>query len=127
MLAGFTEEEEINLRSKKPSLELVQKLIGLYSDIFSLSVFDSLVAVKVQIKKWNEETKESPSSMKLASGEDVNNKEFEYSVLYFKNILDFNKVEQDLIRQVTPEQARTAEKMANDINDAERIQRMING
>jgi hypothetical protein len=128
MLTGFTEEEEANLRSKKPSIELVQRLIESYSNIFTLSTYDSLVAVKTQLKKWNGEIKDSPSSIKLKAEDDADkNKEFEYSVLYFKNILDFNKVEQDLIKQVTPEQARSAEKAASNLNDAERIQRQLNG
>jgi len=126
MLIGFTEEEEVNLRSKKPSLELVGKLIGLWEDTFTKSAFDTLVAVKVQMKKWNKETKETPSSMKLEKGADADkNKEFEYTVLYFKNATEFNKIEQELQKMLTPAEVKLAEKTASDLSDAERVQRMI--
>jgi hypothetical protein len=126
MLTGFTEEEEANLRSKKPSIELVQKLISIWEDTFTKSAYDSLVAVKVQLKKWNTETSQTPSSMKLEKGDDVDkNKEFEYTVLYFKNALEFNKIEQELQKMLTPSEVKQAEKAVSDLNDAERIQRMV--
>lgn len=128
MITGFTEEEEKVLRSKKPSLELVAKLIELWEDTFTKSAFDTLVAVKVQMKKWNEETKTSPSSMKLEKGADADkNKEFEYTVLYFKNATEFNKIEQELQKMLTPAEVKLAEKTAGDLSDAERIQRQLNG
>ena len=98
----------------------------MWEDTFTKSAYDSLVAVKVQLKKWNTETSQTPSSMKLEKGDDVDkNKEFEYTVLYFKNALEFNKIEQELQKMLTPSEVKQAEKSVSDLNDAERIQRMV--
>jgi len=107
MLIGFTEEEEVNLRSKKPSLENVQKVLDIYEFISKSPAFSMKIAYLIQTQKWIGETIDKPTSIK-----DKDDKGYEYSLKMLLAFPELMKVADEINQRLTKEQIDNAQSEA---------------
>lgn len=117
-LIGLTEAEVAQLNAVRQSVPAVDKLIQLWEDLPRNSVFSTLVSVKVQLAKWNEEVRLGGFSIrKIADPDGLTDDTFKNVLAYFKEIKDLLDMEQELIERIGKEKADEASKMANEVMD----------
>jgi hypothetical protein len=117
-LIGLTEDEMVELEKVRHSHPAVDKLIQLWEDLPRNSVFSTLVSVKVQLAKWNEEVRSGGFSIrKVADPDGLTDDTFKNVLAYFKEIKDLLDMEQELIERIGKEKADEASKIANEVMD----------
>ncbi len=115
---GLSEEEMAELKKACRSFPAVNKLMQLWEDLPRNSVFSTLVSVKVQLAKWNEEVRNGGFSIrKVADPDGLTDDTFKNVLAYFKEIGDLLDMEQELIDRIGKEKADEASKIANEVMD----------
>lgn len=103
-MIGFTDEEWAKLQKSK--LPEVKKLSEMWEAVFSNPAYEIYIASKIQTDKWNREIRENPTTIKSLEG--LANKEFEYSLKYLLEGVEFAKRQKELQDMLTPDEVKNA-------------------